>query len=184
MADVNELCSNHWNLPFTPEELRNLAVPGDRGEGLSETISYRAHELSKRLGTEKLGEIVRRANAGESARSLSRELGVANSALTRMLREEGVVIRKRRVSPEEERVLAAAYEAGNTIAELEKQFKLSHGAVLRALHRAGVEMRAKSPRKRQTCSRLSSDETEGGLERFGAGKDRTVASLATILPVS
>ncbi|WP_426736969.1 helix-turn-helix domain-containing protein [Plantibacter sp. 2H11-2] len=47
---------------------------------------------------------------------------------------------------EDERTLASAYEAGHSIAELEKQFKLSHGAVLRALHRVGVEMRAKAPR--------------------------------------
>lgn len=148
LADVNDLCSNHWNLPFTPEELRNLAVPGTRGDDSSETVSYRAHELSKRLGTEKVSEVVRRANAGESARSLSRELDVANSALTRMLREEGVVIQKRKVSVEDEAVLAREYEAGATIAELEARHRLSHGAVLRALHRKGVEMRAKAPRKK------------------------------------
>lgn len=94
--------------------------------------------------------MVRRANSGESARSLALELGVANSALTRMLREEGVKIQRRKVSAEDEQALARAYEAGSTIAELEKRHKLSHGAVLRALHRAGVEMRAKAPRKRRS----------------------------------
>lgn len=95
-----------------------------------------------------MSEIVSRAQAGESARSLSLELGVANSALTRMLREEGVAIRRSKVSAEDERALASAYEAGHTIAELERQFKLSHGAVLRALHRSGVAMRARAPRVR------------------------------------
>lgn len=148
MADLTNVYSNHWDLPFTPDELRKLAEVGGRDDGLSAPVSYRAHELSKRLGSEKVSEIVRRANAGESARSLANELGVANSALTRMLREQGVTIQKRKVSAEEEQTLARAYEAGHTIAELEKQFKLSHGAVLRALHRMGVEMRAKAPRKR------------------------------------
>lgn len=92
---------------------------------------------------------MRRAETGESVRSLARELDVANSALTRMLRAQGVTIQKRKVSIEDEQALARAYEAGHTIAELEKQFKLSHGAVIRALHRAGVEMRAKAPRKKQ-----------------------------------
>ena len=147
LADVNDLCSNHWNLPFTPEELRNLAVPGTRCDSPSEAVSYRAHELSERLGTEKISEIVARANAGESARSLARELGVANSALTRMLRVEGVVIQKRNVSVADARALARAYEAGHTIRELEAKHDLSHGAILRALHRAGVEMRAKAPRR-------------------------------------
>ncbi|ODT11075.1 MAG: hypothetical protein ABS61_05695 [Microbacterium sp. SCN 70-18] len=97
---------------------------------------------------EKVNEVVSRAKAGESARSLAEELDVAASALVRMLREQGVPMQRRKVSEEEEHALARAYEAGSTIAELEKQFKLSHGAVLRALHRAGVEMRAKAPRKR------------------------------------
>lgn len=148
MADILSVYSNPLDLPFTPDELRKLAVPGDRDDGLSAPVSYRAHELSKRLGAEKVSELVRRAHTGESARSLALELGVANSALTRMLREEGVTIQKRKVSAEDERALARAYEAGNTIAELEKSFKLSHGAVLRALHRSGVEMRAKAPRKK------------------------------------
>jgi len=46
--------------------------------------------------------------------------------------------------------LALEYESGHTIAELESQFKLSNGAILCALHRAGVEMRAKAPRRTQT----------------------------------
>ena len=93
-----------------------------------------------------MSEIVARAEAGESARSLAQELGVANSALTRMVREQGVTIRKSRVSVEDEQAMVSAYEAGHTIAEIENMFRLSHGAVLRALHRSGVTMRAKAPR--------------------------------------
>ncbi|WP_290802350.1 hypothetical protein [Herbiconiux sp.] len=148
LAGIKTLCSNHWELPFTPVELRKLAEVGDRDQGSKGSAEYRAHELSRRLGAKKLSEIVRRANSGESARSLAQELGVANSALTRMLREEGVSVRKSKVTAEDEQALARAYDAGNTIAELEKSFKLSHGAVLRALHRTGVEMRAKAPRRK------------------------------------
>ena len=146
LADVKTLCSNHWDLPFTPDELRKMAEMGNREGGSSVHVSYRAHELLKRLGAEKVSAVVRRAAAGESARSLADELGVAASALVRMLREQGVPIQRRKVSEDEEHALARAYEAGSTIAELEKQFGLSHGAVLRALHRAGVEMRAKARR--------------------------------------
>lgn len=150
LAGIAELCSNHWELPFTPDELRNLAVLGDRGGDEEVVPEYQAHELSRHLGAAKVAELSRRAAAGESARSLAREVGVANSALVRMLREQGVSIHRRKVGEEEERALANAYEAGQTVAELEKSFKLSHGAVLRALHRAGVEMRAKAPRPTRT----------------------------------
>ena len=128
--------------------MRNLAVPSDRNEGSSAPKMYRDHELSKRLGGAKVDELVRRAQAGESVRSLARELGVANSALTRMLREQGVEISKRKVNEEEAAAMAREYEAGSTMAELERKFGLSHGAVLRSLHRSGVEMRAKAPRTR------------------------------------
>ncbi len=109
---------------------------------------YRDHELSKRLGGAKVDELVRRAKAGESVRSLARELGVANSALTRMLREHGVDISKRKVTDDEAAAMTREYEAGSTIAELEKKYGLSHGAVLRALHRCGAKMRASAPRHR------------------------------------
>ncbi|WP_448812005.1 helix-turn-helix domain-containing protein [Agromyces bauzanensis] len=42
--------------------------------------------------------------------------------------------------------MAKEYEAGSTMRELEAKFGLSHGAVLRALHRKGVDMRARAPR--------------------------------------
>ena len=148
LADVADLYSNPLELPFTPDELRKLAVPGDRSEGLSGPASYQPHELSRRLGSIKVEELVQRAQTGESVRSLARELDVANSALTRMLREEGVVISKRKVSDDETATMATEYEAGATMAELEKKFGLSHGAVLRSLHRSGATMRAKAPRRR------------------------------------
>lgn len=148
MADLTSVYSNHWDLPFTPGELRKLAEVGDRDDGLGKPVLYRAHELSKRLGGEMVDGLVGRAQAGESVQSLAREVGVAHSALTRMLRARGVTIQRRKVSEEKERALAKAYEAGQTIADLERSCKISHGAMLRALHRAGVEMRAKAPQKR------------------------------------
>ena len=148
LADLNDLCSNHWELPFTPVELRNLTVPGERNDDSGAQDIYRDHELSKRLGSMKVEELARRARAGESVRSLARELNVANSALTRMLRERGVKISKRKVTDDEAAAMAREYEAGSTMAELEKKYELSHGAVLRALHRCEAKMRASAPRRR------------------------------------
>ncbi len=91
---------------------------------------------------------MRRVNDGESVRSLAQELGVANSALTRMLRAQGASITKRKVSEDEAANLASEYAAGATMAELEEKYGLSHGAVLRSLHRSGVTMRASAPRRR------------------------------------
>ena len=96
-----------------------------------------------------MSELVARAEAGESIRSIARDVGVANSALTRMLRGEGVVISKRNVSDNEAAQMAAEYAADATMAELEKKYELSHGAVFRALHRSGVETRDMAPRRQR-----------------------------------
>ena len=128
--------------------MRNLAILGNRGDGSSHAKSYQPHELSQRLGAQKVKRLVDRAQGGESVRSLARELGVANSALTRMLREEGVPISKRRVGENEAVAMKREDETGATMAELEQKYGLSHGAVSRALHRAGVEMRASAPRQK------------------------------------
>jgi Mor family transcriptional regulator len=65
-----------------------------------------------------------------------------------MLRGEGVEISRRKVNDDEAAAMAAEYEAGATMAELEKKYELSHGAVLRSLHRSGVATRAKAPRRK------------------------------------
>lgn len=110
--------------------------------------SYRAQALSLRLSPETVAEIVRRYEEGESARSLAETHGVAASALVRLLRENNVVVKKRKVTDAEARRMAKEYEAGATVREIEAKYALSHGAVLRALHSTQVTMRAKAPRKR------------------------------------
>lgn len=123
-------------------------MPQKLREASSEPSEFQVHRLSARLGAERIEEIVRRYEAGESARTLAIESGVAPSALLRLLRERNVVVRKQVVTPDQEQLMAQGYEAGMTIAELREKHELSHGAVLRALHRSGVEMRAKAPRRR------------------------------------
>ncbi|WP_460530350.1 helix-turn-helix domain-containing protein [Humibacter ginsengiterrae] len=115
---------------------------------MSSPASYRAQALPKRLGPKKVEEIVRRYQAGESARGLAAECDVAPSALIRLLRERNVVVKKRMVTDEDALGMAKDYEAGATMRELEAKYGLSHGAVYRALHRVGVEMRESAPRRR------------------------------------
>jgi len=149
LAVVNDLCSNHWNLPFTPDELRKLATPGERGNGSNPEFSLRSQPLPRRLGPKKVTDIMQRYEAGESARSLADRHGVATSALIRLLRENNVVVRKRKVTDAETRRMAKDYEAGATMRELEAKYGLSHGAVSRALHRSGVKTRASAPRRKR-----------------------------------
>lgn len=97
---------------------------------------------------QKVQDIIRRYEEGKSARCLAEKYGVSTSAILNLLRDNSVIVKRVRVTDAEAKRMAKEYEAGHTIAELEKSFRLSHGAVLRALHRTGVEMRAKAPRRK------------------------------------
>ena len=125
-----------------------MAIPQGTREAPSEPAEFQIHRLSARLSGEQIDDVVRRYEAGESARTLATEHGVAPSALIRLLRERNVVVRRQVITPNQEEMMARDYEAGMTVAELKEKHSISHGAVLRALHRLEVEMRAKAPRKK------------------------------------
>ncbi|MET4781603.1 hypothetical protein [Glaciihabitans sp. UYNi722] len=142
------LLSNNTEVGLTPEALRKLAQEREPQIVEKELPAYQIHRLERRLSAEQVEEIVLRYSARESTRSLAKEFNVAPSALIRLLRERNVVVRQQVVTAEQETTMAREYEAGATMAELEQEHELSHGAVLRALHRSGVEMRAKAPRRK------------------------------------
>ncbi|GAB3155965.1 hypothetical protein GCM10027058_29260 [Microbacterium neimengense] len=109
------------------------------GSGPDAAPRRRATPLGQRLSRARIEELVRRHSEGESVRTLAAEVGVAASALVRLLRNEGLVIEKRKVSDALVRQLAREYEAGATMRGLEQKHGLSHGVVFRALHRARRE---------------------------------------------
>ena len=149
VAGTLDLCSQFSHGNFTPDALRKLAIMRQRPDGLNKPVSPRRQELSRRLGREKVAELVQRFEAGESALSLAKEVDASNSALIRVLRAQGATIPERHVTDEESAATANDYRAGATLREIEAKHGFSHGAVLRSLHRSGVEMRAKeAPR---TC---------------------------------
>lgn len=122
-------------MALTSDGLRLLAQAHSPRESEAEPKRFRVHQLSQRLGTEKVNEIVDRYTTGESATALAKEYDVAPSALLRLIRERNVVVRTNRVSPDLTATLVAEHEAGTSMAKLEAKYRLSHGAVFRALHR-------------------------------------------------
>jgi hypothetical protein len=142
------LLSDNSDSIFTAVKLRELAEPGELKGNSAPLSTYDVHNLSARLGTGQIDEIVRRYGTGESARLLATESGVAPSAPLRLLRERNVLVCRQLVTPELQSLVAQGYETGMTVAELRGKHVVSHGAVLRALHRTGVTMRAKAPRRR------------------------------------
>ena len=151
-SGIIDLLSNNSELGLTPDRLRKLAEPQGSQRPSGEPTKFQIHRLSARLGPDLIEDAVRRYEVGESARSLASELQIAPSALLRLLRERNVVVRARFVTPEQEKEMARCYDAGMTMVELEVNHGFSHNAVLRALRRAGVDMRGKGRRKRSERS--------------------------------
>ena len=106
-----------------------------------EPPAFRIHGLEARLGPGVVAKAVGRYESGESATAIAKDLNVAPSALLRLLVSKQVVIRKHGLTPEQDAMLSKEYEAGATMAELEQKHQLSHGALSRALHRAGAVIR-------------------------------------------
>jgi Mor family transcriptional regulator len=148
LAGIIDLLSNNSEVTLTPDGIRKLAETTGAREADPVPPAHQVHRLSGRLEQNQIEEIVRRYEAGESARSLASEFEIAPSALLRLLRERNVVVRRQVVTSDQEQLMARDYEAGMTVVELKEKHGLSHGAVLRALHRVGVEMRAKAPRRK------------------------------------
>jgi len=147
LAGMTLLFSNHPVAGLTTEGLRQLARAESSREAEASAPAFRVHALSRRLSSAAIDEVLRRYQAGESATALAKELGVAPPALLNLMRERQVVVRQHGISKELAAVLAAEYEAGATVAELEAKHRLSHGAVMRALKSVGAVMR---PRGRQS----------------------------------
>lgn len=156
MAGIIDLLSNNSDDGVALDRLREIGriTRGDAPE-MSEApqpSSIQPQRLSRRLSKDQVADVVDRYRAGESARSIATELGVAPSALVRLLRENGVTVRNTRVTAEKARLMVREYEAGATMRELEARHSLSHGAVYRALHRVGITPREQAPRPRRQTS--------------------------------
>lgn len=156
-ADVISLLSNQSDVALTPDGIRRLAATEGDPEPPAEPSVFKHHRLETRLGADGVAVVVSRYEAGESANTIAKDIGVAPSALVRLLRNQNVVIRKRIVTNDETQQLAREYKAGATMAELEQKHQLSHGAVFRALRRAGVETRPSAPRRHEQPDSANAD---------------------------
>lgn len=148
MADLVELYSNNSTIPWTPEGLEQLAKLGTERRPELAPVPRGARNLLERIDPDQRAEIIRRYREGASASSLARELRVAPSALLKLLRADGVPVRTKSISNEQAERMKEEYETGATVQALMDRHGLSHGAVVRALHRTGTAMRPTGRRRR------------------------------------
>lgn len=104
--------------------------------------------LRRRLTPQAIEELVARYNAGEHTPALSREYGISKTGLLQLFQAEGVLLRRRAMTPEDAAWAMQLYESGLTIKQVVGQVGYSFGTVQRALYENGVAMRAAGIGKR------------------------------------
>lgn len=125
----------------TAEELRKIidtARKSDRGAGALSPV----RNLRRRLGPTGIAEIVASYESGKSLNYLNTRYDISKAGLLRLLSEEGIDTRKRRVvSPEQTDEIIRRYQAGESTYQLEASQHIPHTTIARTLQRAGVTMR-------------------------------------------
>ena len=117
-------------------QLQPEAAPaGDRGGA--------TRALRRRLDPQTINELVARYTAGEGSGDLSTEIGISKSGLLRLLRTEGVNLRKQPMTPRNANRAAWLYESGLTITEVVEQIGYFYSTVRKSLNESGVAMRPK-----------------------------------------
>lgn len=99
--------------------------------------------LRRKLPPEVIDEIVSRYLSGEFTTDLSCEYGISKSGLLKLLRAEGVSIRKRSITSEDTDRVVQLYEGGMSITEIVEQIGYSYSTVRKSLHHSGVVVRLK-----------------------------------------
>lgn len=75
-------------------------------------------------------------------RALSRKDGISRSGLCQLLLDEGVVLRKLSITPDDAVLAVQLYERGLTIRQVMDQVGYSYGTIQRMLNEKGVALRA------------------------------------------
>lgn len=97
--------------------------------------------LRRKLPPEVIDELVQRYKSGEFTTDLSREYGISKSGFLKLLRDEGVKLRKQPITPEDERRAVELYESGMTIYGVIERVGYSYGVINRMVHKRGVNVR-------------------------------------------
>lgn len=128
---------------------------------------------------------------GKSIKDVSKELGVSDRRVTRILKSNGIQIRTRRIPAPSDFI--ERYEDGESVLELSKAYGVSRSVVKRWLSDAGVQIRSyaeaglvraakMSPEDRAAQAKAAHDATRGKRMRTisKVRHARTVQALASL----
>jgi lambda repressor-like predicted transcriptional regulator len=93
------------------------------------------------LTADAVTDIVRRYGGGETTQQISNRYGISKSCVAKVLREQGVAIRRQGLNDEQENEAAGLHVAGHSLAWLGSRYGVAHTTIATALRRQGVLLR-------------------------------------------
>lgn len=126
------------------QKLRDKAESGARVPTSTSTTVYR---IDRRLGSERVADIIAAYKAGATARSIATDRGVSQTALVQLLRAADIPIRRQALTEEQVTQIVDRYEQGASTYEIERATGIPKSTVGRALNQAGIQMRPRGGRR-------------------------------------
>lgn len=135
------LYSNLGRPHRTPEELASLTAIVRDGT-LRPIDKFRIDNVTRRLGTEKIAELIADYQSGISSGELTTKYALAKGTVLRLLEDEGVLRQRQSLSDSQVVNLVSGYvDDKKSIAKLAAESGIAGTTIRRALISAGVEMR-------------------------------------------
>jgi hypothetical protein len=103
--------------------------------------NHQPHKLSQRLSDETVIAILAAYQDGATTREVGERFGLAHSSVNKLLKQQGVIARRRSPTPEEVQRAVQLYEARYGTQAIAEQLGFGTSTIRRALVNAGIRLR-------------------------------------------
>jgi transposase-like protein len=137
-----ELLGRYSNIPKLPILYHSTAVDA------RPVTPARVHAARRRLSANTIQQLATDYQAGVPSTQLAKRYGVSKGAVLRLLREQGIPVRRQSMTAIDIEQAIQLYRSGSSLAAVGAKLGYDHGTIHRALRQAGVAMRDSHGRER------------------------------------
>lgn len=140
--------SNPRGLEKTLETLQSLLGRATRSPSArAEPIQAKVRSVVRRLGQERVDELVADYEQGRTTTELTGVYGLSKASVIQLLERNGITLRRQPPTREQVTRSVELYEAGHSLAAIERIVQVPRESIRRALIDAGVTMRPRGGRR-------------------------------------
>lgn len=126
------------------DQLQHLLERAKRNSNaLSPTAAAKVRNITRRLGNERIMELVADYEAGLTTIALMAKYELSKTSVIHLLEANGTTLRRQGLNEGQIAVAVALYESRHSLGEITTQLQLPRESIRRALIDAGVTMRSR-----------------------------------------